>query len=151
MRADRIGVGLAVGAALSYAVTVVLNRAMASDGLDGAVVLSVRFGIASLVLLAALGALRRPLLPVPGERARVLLLGIVGYGAESMLFFAALERGTTAAVSLLFYTYPAVVTALELALGRAAVDRRRMVALGLSVTGTALVIAAGSSVSISQA
>jgi drug/metabolite transporter (DMT)-like permease len=146
-----VGVGLAVGAALSYAVTVVLNRSLATDGLDGAVVLSLRFGVASALLLVALAVLRRSVLPVPGERWRVLLLGVVGYGLESMLFFAALERGTTAAVSLLFYTYPAVVTVLELVLGRAEVDRRRLVALGLSVTGTALVIAAGSSVSISRA
>jgi drug/metabolite transporter (DMT)-like permease len=39
---------------------------------------------------------------------------------------------------------------LELGLGRASVDRRRLVALALSVTGTGLVIAAGSSVAISR-
>lgn len=147
---SRLGVGLAVSAAFSYAVTVVLNRSLAGQGVDAAAVLSVRFGVAGAGLLALLAAQRRSLLPAPGERWRVFALGLIGYGAESTVFFAALEQGTTAAVSLLFYTYPAVVTLLEWGMGRAPVDRRRLVALGLSTVGTALVIAAAGGVSISR-
>lgn len=139
-----------MAAAVSYAVTVVLGRSLAGDGVEAAAVLSVRFGVACILLLGLLAAQGRSLLPAPGERWRVFLLGLVGYGGESMLFFAALERGTTAAVSLLFYTYPAVVTLLEWATGRAAVDRRRLLALGLSTVGTALVIAAAGGVAISS-
>lgn len=141
--------GLAAAAAFSYAVTVVLNRSMAADGLPASAVLSVRFTVTSAALLAALAVQRRALLPAPGERLRVLVIGVFGYGIESAFFFAALERGTTAAVPLLFYTYPAVVTLLEWALGRTAVDRRRGLALVLSSVGTVLVIAAAGGVSIS--
>lgn len=119
---------------------------MATAGLPAGVVLSLRFGVASLVVFLVLAGLRRPLRPVAGERWRVFLLGLVGYGFESMLFFAALERGTAAAVSLLFYSYPAVVTVLERAL-----DRRRVAAVALSTGGTVLVIVAGADVSISVA
>lgn len=122
---------------------------MAADGLDASAVLSVRFSVAGGALLLVLAAQRRSLLPAPGERWRVLLIGVFGYGIEAAFFFAALERGTTAAVSLLFYTYPAIVTVAEWVLGRAPADRRRVGALVLSSGGTVLVIAAAGGVSIS--
>jgi drug/metabolite transporter (DMT)-like permease len=135
---------LAAGAAVSYGITVVLNRSMATAQLPAGVVLSLRFGVAALVVFVVLAVLRRPLWPAAGERWRVFLVGLVGYGLESMIFFAALERGTAAAVSLLFYSYPTVVTLLERAL-----DRRRLLAVALSTGGTVLVIVAGAEVSIS--
>lgn len=113
-------------------------------------VLGIRFGVAAAILLGILAVRRASLLPAPGERWRVLLLGIFGYGIESTFFFLAVARGTTAAVSLLFYTYPAVVTVLELALGRTRADRRKLGALGLSISGSALVVAAAGGVSISR-
>ena len=119
---------------------------MAAAGLPAGLVLSIRFATAAALVLVVLAVRRASLLPARGERWRVLLLGVVGYGFESTLFFAALERGTAAAVALLFYSYPAVVTLLE-----RAVDRRRLVALALSTGGTALVIAAGADVSITVA
>ena len=112
-------------------------------------VLGVRFGVAGVVLLALLRALRRPALPVPGERLRAVLLGVVGYAIESTLFFMGLERGTAAAVALLFYAYPAIVTVLEAVLGRRPPSSRSVVALALAAGGTALVVLAGTSVAIS--
>ena len=114
-------------------------------------VLGIRFGVAAAILLGILAVRRASLLPAPGERWKVLLLGVIGYGIESTFFFLALANGTTAAVSLLFYTYPAVVTVLDLVLGRTRADRRRLGALALSATGSGLVVAAAGGVSISGA
>src|SRR5687768_2228994 len=139
---------LGVAAAVSYGVTIICNRELATRGFGPAASLSVRFGLAGALLLAVLVATRRPLLPAPGERLRALALGLAGYAVESVLFYSALERGTAAAVALLFYSYPAMVAVLELALGRLRPDARIVTALALSVGGTVLIVATGSRVSI---
>lgn len=146
-----VGALLAVGSALSYSSTIVINRSLAKAGLGVDTTLSARFGVAAVVLLTVVVARRQAVLPAKGERVRVILLGGIGYATESTLFFMGLERGTAAAVALLFYAYPAIVTLIELALGRARPEARTLGPLGLSVAGTALVIAAGSDVSISPA
>lgn len=152
IRRDRpaaaLGVTAAVGAAFSYGVTVAVNRSLARSGASPDTVLGLRFAVASTCLFLVLAARRRPLLPRRGERGRVVLLGAAGYGFQATLFYMALERGTTAAVGLLFYTYPPLVVLLELTLGWAPLDRRRPVAVGLSALGSVLVVASGGSVTI---
>lgn len=112
--------------------------------------LGIRFTSAAVLVLVLLAVLRRPLLPVPGERVRAFLLGCIGYAVESSLFFAGLQRGTAAAVTLLFYAYPSVVTLIELGMGRR--PRPRLLgAIALSAAGTGLVVAAGAEVTITTA
>ena len=112
--------------------------------------LGVRFGVAGVALIVVLLARRRSLLPAPGERLRAFLLGAVGYGFESTLFFMGLERGTAAAVALLFYAYPAVVTLIEAATRRRVPAGRSLLALALAGGGTVVVVAAGGAVTISS-
>lgn len=108
-----------------------------------------RFGVSALSLFALLAVLRRPLLPERGERLRPLLLGAVGYAVESALFYSALQRGTAAAVALLFYVYPALVTLLEVALGQERFQPRLAGAVVLSFAGTAAIVLAGGEIDIS--
>ena len=140
---------LAVASAVSYGITIVCNRELATRGFGASETLSVRFGLAALALFGLLLATRRPLLPATGERWRPLALGLFGYAIESALFYTALERGTAAAVALLFYAYPAMVAVLELSTRRLAPSPRVFCALGLSVGGTVLIVLAGSRVAIS--
>ena len=142
---------MAAGSAFSFGVTIVINRSLAQTDLGVSTVLGWRFSVAALVLVVVLAAARLPLVPAPGERARVFLLGFAGYAFEATLFFMGLERGTAAAVSLLFYTYPAMVMLLEIGLGVDRPNRRSLLALGLSAGGSALVVVAGGDVSISTA
>jgi drug/metabolite transporter (DMT)-like permease len=135
-------------AALSYGFTIVIGRHLAEDGFHAATVLGVRFSSAGVLLLLLLVALRRPLRPPPGERVRVMLLGMLGYAVESSFFFMALERGSASAVALLFYAYPAIVALLGLAMGRR-IGARIGGAIALSAAGTALVVAAGGDVHVS--
>jgi drug/metabolite transporter (DMT)-like permease len=128
--------------------TVICNRTLAQHGFGPQATLSVRFTVSAVALFGLLVAMRRPLLPEPGERLRALLLGMVGYAVESSFFYSAIERGTAAAVALIFYVYPAIVTVLELTTGRVRGSRRLFAAMALSVAGTALVIAAGADVQI---
>lgn len=92
-----------------------------------------------------LKAIGRPLVPVAGERLAAFGLGGIGYAVESSFFFAGLERGSAAAVVLLFYSYPAMVTII----GRLW-TRRTPLTLGLSIGGAIVVVAAGGDVRISR-
>jgi drug/metabolite transporter (DMT)-like permease len=145
------GVLLAAVAAIAYGVTTVIGRELAHAGVDSATALGARFSIAAVVLAGLLGLRRAPLRPLPGEWGKIVALGAVGYALESTLFYLSLERGTAAACVLLFYAYPAIVMTIELARGDARLDAATCVALSLAVAGTAVVVAAGSNVSISDA
>ncbi|MBV8959906.1 MAG: DMT family transporter [Actinobacteria bacterium] len=136
---------------MSYGVTVVIGRSLAKANFGVTTVLGVRFGVAGLALVAVLLVRRRPVMPAPGERLRAFLLGAIGYGFESTLFFMGLERGTAAAVALLFYSYPAVVTLIESAMHRRIPSSRSLLALALAGGGTAVVVVAGGAVTISSA
>jgi drug/metabolite transporter (DMT)-like permease len=109
-------------------------------------VLGVRFGVAALATFLVLAALRKPLLPARGERVRAFLLGAIGYTIESSFFFAGLERGSAAAVVLLFYTFPAIVAVVE----RRNWTRQTPLTVGLSVGGAVLIVTAGGGVHISH-
>jgi drug/metabolite transporter (DMT)-like permease len=146
----RRGLLAAVAAALAYAVTVVVGRSLARTGLAGQPVLACRFGLSAVVLTGVQRGRRGPLLPAPGERLRVPLLGAI-YAGESAFFYAALGRGTAGAVALVFYGYPAIVAVAEVARGRMALSGRLVAALGLSVGGVLTVVAAGSELSIDRA
>jgi drug/metabolite transporter (DMT)-like permease len=146
-----IGTAAAAAGAFSYGVTVIVNRELATRGFGPDATLGIRFSVAAGVLLGLLAIRRRPLLPVPGERVRALLLGLVGYAIESSLFYRGIQRGSAAAVALLFYSYPALVTVIELVSGRQTPRVRLLAPLALSLAGTALIVAAGSEVTISRA
>lgn len=103
------------------------------------------------MLFAVVVATGRSPWPVPGERIAAFLLGAIGYMVESTFFFMGLERGTAAAVSLLFYAYPAIVMLIEVAIGRARPSAAALAALALAAGGTVVVVMAGGDVAISTA
>ena len=127
------------------------GRSLAQDGLGAPTVLGIRFGLGSVARFALLAATGRPVAPVPGERLRAFALGAVGYAVESSLFFAGLQRGTAAAVTLLFYAYPAIVVLADIATGQARPTPRLLAGLVLAASGVAVVVAAGGDVDITGA
>jgi drug/metabolite transporter (DMT)-like permease len=145
------GVLMTAGGAVSYGVTVVIGRSLAGSNLPPETVLAGRFTTAALVLLVLLALTGRSLLPAPGERGRAFLLGAIGYSIESSLFYAGLQRGTAAAVALLFYSYPLLVTVIELARKVVRPTVRLFAALALGLAGSGTIVAAGSDVSITTA
>lgn len=144
-----VGVLLAIIGATSYGLTVVLGRRLATDGLGPATALGARFMIAAAVLALVLRMRGVPLRPEPGDALRLLLLGAIGYTAESTLFFLALQRGTAATCALLFYTYPAFVVLAELARQQERARPPLLVALALSTGGVVLIVASGQGLAIS--
>jgi drug/metabolite transporter (DMT)-like permease len=138
---ERIGAALCLVAAASFALQPLLVK-IAFDG--GAGVLSVgtlRFTLAAAVL-AVLA--RRSLAAAP---LRTLLppfvLGLTLYGLETGLFFASLERIDVSLASLLMCSYPAIVVAGAVLLGRERASKRRAGALVIALAGVLLVLAGG--------
>ena len=149
-RVERFGVLLAAIGALSYGVTVVVGEDLADAGMGPTTALGVRFTLGGLLLAVVARARRVSLFPSTRQVAVCFGLGVL-YAVEATFFFSALERGTAAAVALVFYVYPAIVTVFELARGREHAHRTTLAALAMSITGTAIVVVAGGRVSLSAA
>lgn len=145
------GAAFAFGSAFFYGTTVLFSRILAKSALSVPTVLGVRFGVAGALLAVVLFIGRGSLVPVRGERLRAFGLGALSYSTQSALFFSALQRGSAAAVTLLFYAFPAIVVLVEIPLERRLPKRSTLVALGLSVAGVAAIIAASGDISISAA
>ncbi|MEP7032672.1 MAG: DMT family transporter [Actinomycetota bacterium] len=147
-RRETVG-GLLVGlSALLFGIVVLLGKFARRHGLSVEAMLSIRFGLAALLLAAALVALRRPLFAEPGERLGLALLALLGYAVEATFFFTALGHGTVAAVTLLFFTYPVLVTLGTWAIGRVAPARQTLLSLGCALVGSVIVVGTGAGLQI---
>jgi drug/metabolite transporter (DMT)-like permease len=141
-RGELVGSGLSAVMAALFAVVVILGKQVQGDRPPFGM-LTVRFAGQSLLLMAVLVVLGRPRLPARGERLALALAGTIGYGSESALYFTALNHGSAAAVTLLFYTYPVLVMLATIALDRKGPPALLFVALGLAVAGSAIVVVGG--------
>jgi len=140
--------GLASLGAFAFGCTVLFSRAVARDQLSPTVALGIRFGVAGVLLLGLLAVLNRPVLPPRGERLTALALGLFVYAIESAFFYMGLQRGTAAAVALIFYAYPAVIALVETVTGAIRLRARTLAALALSISGSAIVAVGGGKVAI---
>src|SRR5687768_16517237 len=141
MRAMRCsGTLLCLASGAAFGAMAVFGKLAYGEGATVGTLLAVRFALAAALLWAlvpahAVGALR-------GRDARAgLALGAGGYALQAGCYFAALERIDAALLSLLLYTFPAIVAAAAVALGRERLDGRRLTALALSSGGLVLVVA----------
>jgi drug/metabolite transporter (DMT)-like permease len=128
-----LGVGLALVSATAFGVMPVLTKVVYADGAQPIGVLSVRFAIAAVVLLA-LARLRGEALPRGRTLAALLTLGGIGYVAQSLCYFFALERISAGLSALLLYFHPAIIVVLAAVLLR---DRPRPVAVACVLAATA--------------
>jgi len=146
-RGELIGSLASIAMAVLFAFVVILGKQVEAGNLPF-VMLAIRFGGQSVLLFGVLLALRRPLLPAKGERLALALAGTIGYGSEAAFYFSALNHGNTAAVTLLFYTYPVWVMLVTIGLDRKAPPRALFVALSLAIAGSAMVVLGGGSAQI---
>jgi drug/metabolite transporter (DMT)-like permease len=110
-------------------------------GLGTGQLLAYRFTGAALLLWAVALVIRRPL---PPRRALIglVLLGAVGYVGQSGTYFTALRYIPASTTALLLYTYPVAVTLLAALLFAEPLSRSKLIAMGLALLGTALVVRA---------
>lgn len=121
----------------------VFGKLAYEEGATVGTALSVRFTLAAALFWLLLAATRGIKLRGIGRRdlALALSLGLVFYAAQAGAYFAALDRIDASLVSVLVYTYPALVVVVSIALAREPVQPRRIVALACVTAGLVLVLA----------
>ncbi len=142
---------LIVLASVQFGAVVVLGKIVTGGGLSVPSFLAARFGVGAVLLGLVLLFTRQPLAAARRERWRLAALGAAGYAIEAGLFFAAVQHGTAAAVTLLFFTYPVLVALLSVALGNGLPGRLVGAALLSSLAGAAFVIVAGHGLEVTTA
>jgi drug/metabolite transporter (DMT)-like permease len=138
----RTGALLVLASAVAFGVMPIFGKLAFEAGVGVATLLFVRFAIAAPVLWAAVAV--RSALPRSAGRGvvlRALALGAVGYAMQAGLYFLALQRMDASVLSLILYSYPALVTGAAILLGRESANRRRLVALVTASGGLVLVLA----------
>ena len=136
---------LCIVSAVGFGAMGVFGKLAYDEGATVGTLLSARFAIAALlfwvIVLVANGGARE--IRGIGRRDVVfaLALGAIGYAAQAGAFFAALTRIDVSLLSLLLYTFPAMVGAAAVLLGRERFERRRLVAILLASAGLVLVLA----------
>jgi len=118
----------------------VLGKLAYDDGATVGTLLSARFLLAALLfwMLVPAGELRTL------RRRDVAIglgLGAVVYALQAGMYFTALARIDASLLSLLVYTFPAIVAVAAVLLGRERFDGRKAVALCLASGGLVLVVA----------
>lgn len=137
--AARRGIAAAAAAAVAFGTLAIFAKFGYRADAEVVPLLAGRFWVTSVLLAAFHAATRRPLGVPRGTAVRLLLLGGIGYAAESGLFFAALERAPAGVVSLIFYSYPMLTTLLAWATGLERLRAPTIVALALGSGGIALI------------
>lgn len=136
------GAGLSALMAVLFAFVVILGKEV-QGGAPPFAMLAIRFAGQSVLLFGLIAVLHRPLRPARGEWRPLLIAGTLGYGSEAALYFSALNHGSAAAVTLLFYTYPVWVMLATIGLDRKAPPVMLFAALGLAIAGSAIVVLGG--------
>jgi drug/metabolite transporter (DMT)-like permease len=138
------GTLLCLGSGAAFGAMAVFGKLAYGDGATVGTLLAVRFVLAAALFWALVLAsdATRELRALAGRDIGVgLAMGGCGYALQAGCYFAALERIDASLLSLLLYTFPAIVAAAAVALGRERMDSRRMAALGLAFGGLAMVVA----------
>jgi drug/metabolite transporter (DMT)-like permease len=138
------GTLLCLASATAFGAMAVLGKLAYDDGATVGTLLAVRFLLAAALfwVLVLAGGAARELRALGGrDLGTGLALGACGYAIQAGCYFSALERIDASLLSLLLYTFPAMVAVAAFALGRERIDRRRLAALVLASGGLALVVA----------
>ncbi|MFE9689132.1 DMT family transporter [Micromonospora sp. NPDC005806] len=149
-----MGPALCLLSAACFGAMAIFGKLAYAAGVSPEALLLVRFGFAAgllAMLLLLRPGLRRRDPAIPERRtgpARVTLgllvtalgLGAVGYATQASLYFAALALMDASLLSLVFYTYPLLVTLTAVLLGRDRLTPGRCAALVAASCGTLLVL-----------
>jgi drug/metabolite transporter (DMT)-like permease len=149
--AEDVGFALCLFSAACFGAMAIFGKFAYGAGVSLDALVLVRFCLAA-ALLAVLLVLRpglrpgRPPSAAPSARGSTgvvvtaLGLGAVGYATQASLYFAALERIDASLLSLVFYTYPLMVTVSAVVVGRDRLTVGRSAALIAASGGTLLVL-----------
>lgn len=139
-----LGMALCMVSATAFGLAPLFAKECFAAGFSVSAMLTGRFGLAALVFWAIV-ALRRPALPGPRLLLTCLALGGAGYAAQAACYFGALTRIDASLAGEVLYVYPAIVLVLGVALRRERASRRKLAALGCSVSGLVLLLGSAGS------
>ena len=137
------GAGVCLLSAAAFGAMGIFGKLAFADGVTAGTLLAARFAIAAVALWCLMvmkGSLSQMRALTPRDLAIALGLGACGYALQAGCYFVALEHIDASLLSLILYTFPAIVTVAAVALGRERLDHRRVLALGLVSTGLALIL-----------
>jgi len=138
------GVLVCLASAVAFGAMGIFGKLAYDEGATVGTLLAVRFLLAAALfwaLVVATGAARQVRMLSGRDVGIALALGAVGYSAQAGAYFAALQRLDAGLLSLLLYTFPAMVTVAAVALGRERASRRKAGALVVASAGLILVLA----------
>jgi drug/metabolite transporter (DMT)-like permease len=138
------GALICLASAVAFGAMAIFGKLAYDAGATVGTLLAVRFLLAGALfwlLVAGTGAARHLRMLSRRDLGMALALGGVAYSAQAGAYFAALQRLDASLLSLLLYTFPAMVTVAAIALGRERASRRTAAALGLASGGLFLVLA----------
>jgi drug/metabolite transporter (DMT)-like permease len=133
-----------VASATAFGAMGVLGKLAYDDGATVGTLLATRFALAAIlfwVLMIASGAIGELRALTRRDLLTALALGALGYAAQAGAYFTALTRMDAGLLSLVLYTFPAIVAVAGILLGRDRIDARRLAALVLASAGLVLVLA----------
>jgi drug/metabolite transporter (DMT)-like permease len=141
-----VGSGLIVGAASLFGTLGFVSRMTAGLGLGSVAFVFWRAGLATVLLVGYAGATGgggvERLRQLRGRRRAALFAAAMLGALLNVAIFAAFLRTTIAVALICFYTFPAIVTLAAVPLYGDQLDRRRLLALGVSSAGLILVLLA---------
>jgi drug/metabolite transporter (DMT)-like permease len=134
------GTVLCLASAAGFGAMAAFGKLAYDEGATVGTLLSVRFTLAAALFWVVTPAREVRAL---GRRdvAIAVGLGMGGYALQAGCYFAALDRIDASVLTLLVYTYPAMVAVAAFAIGRERMDVQRLAALALASGGLVLVLA----------
>ena len=138
------GTVFCLGSGAAFGAMAIFGKLAYGEGANVGTLLAARFALAAAVfwgLVLATGAARAVRALSRRDLGIGLALGACGYAVQAGCYFAALQHIDASLLSLLLYTFPAMVAVAAVALGRERFDARRATALVLASGGLVLVVA----------
>jgi drug/metabolite transporter (DMT)-like permease len=138
------GALVCLASAIAFGAMGIFGKLAYDEGATVGTLLAVRFVVAAALfwaLVVGTGAARQLRTLSGRDIGLAFALGAVGYSAQAGAYFAALQRLDASLLSLLLYTFPAMVTVAAIALGRERASRRTGAALVFASAGLFLVLA----------
>ena len=131
-----VGCAFAVLQAVLYSTMGILGKLLYATGMDSQQVVILRFLCSTVLLGVFMLAWRKEALV---SRQKAVYAQAVFYFASAFLYFFAIERLNAGITTVLFYLYPAMVAAINLAVFHERITAAVAVALILSIMGLILI------------
>ena len=135
------GVLLVAISAASFGLMPIFAKIAYSAGTSTYTLLFLRF-LTATAFMFILMFLKKLKMPTKKEIISFLLLGAIGYTGQSFCYFVALNYASSSVVSLLLYTYPALVMIGSVLVLKERITAKKMLSLILALTGAFVIIGA---------